>query len=109
MAKSGMCSSLTLGPDLESSLKGVSSPVSFMDFETFSPAIPMFAGTSPYQTIPFQWSIHVRDDDGNLTVGRPMKSPINQTCCLSQKNIHPIVRIIPLGVNLPPRVVVSGS
>ena len=56
-----------IGPDLESSLKGVSSPVSFMDFETFSPAIPMFAGTSPYQTIPFQWSVHIRGDDGMLT------------------------------------------
>ena len=55
-----------IGPDLESIFKAVTSRVSFMDFETFSPAIPMFAGTSPYQTIPFQWSLHVRGDDGNL-------------------------------------------
>ena len=26
----------------------------------------MYAGTSPYQQIPFQWSLHVRDSDGGL-------------------------------------------
>ena len=52
-----------VSPDLGSRLKEISSPVTFMDFETFSPAIPIFAGTRPYQIIPFQWSVHVRDDD----------------------------------------------
>ena len=56
-----------VSPDLASRLEEISSPVTFMDFETFSPAIPIFAGTRPYQIIPFQWSVHVRDDAGHLT------------------------------------------
>ncbi len=53
-----------IGADLEYKLSEIGYPASFLDFETFSPAIPMYAGTSPYQTIPFQWSLHVRDTDG---------------------------------------------
>lgn len=34
-------------------------PLWFLDFETFSPAVPMFDDTRPYQKIPFQFSIHV--------------------------------------------------
>ena len=41
-------------------------PVHFIDFETIGPALPVYAGTRPFQTIPFQWSLHVRGDDGNL-------------------------------------------
>ena len=36
-------------------------PLYFFDFETFAPAIPMFEGSSPYQQIPFQYSLHVQD------------------------------------------------
>jgi hypothetical protein len=38
-----------------------------MDFETLNPALPRFAGMSPYDPIPFQWSVHVRKTPG----GRP--------------------------------------
>lgn len=34
-------------------------PLFFMDFETIARPIPIHAGTSPYQQIPFQWSVHV--------------------------------------------------
>jgi hypothetical protein len=34
-------------------------PLYFLDFETYSTAIPLFEGTKPYQKIPFQYSIHV--------------------------------------------------
>jgi len=34
-------------------------PAYYMDFETCSSAIPMFDGSSPYQQIPFQFSVHV--------------------------------------------------
>jgi hypothetical protein len=33
-------------------------PLQFLDFETFSTAIPMIQGTRPYQQIPFQFSLH---------------------------------------------------
>ena len=53
-----------VGPDLASRLADVKFPASFLDFETLSPAIPLYPGTRPYQTIPFQWSLHVRDLTG---------------------------------------------
>ena len=31
------------------------------------PALPVYAGTRPYQTIPFQWSLHLQEEDGRLT------------------------------------------
>ena len=34
-------------------------PLYFMDFETFMTAIPIYEGTRPYQSIPFQFSVHV--------------------------------------------------
>ncbi len=40
-------------------LKELPGPVHYLDFETFMPAIPRFAGTRPYDQIPFQWSMHV--------------------------------------------------
>ena len=30
------------------------------------PPIPLYEGTRPYQTIPFQWSLHTVTDDGDL-------------------------------------------
>lgn len=34
-------------------------PLSFMDFETYTTAIPLFDGVHPYEQIPFQFSLHV--------------------------------------------------
>ncbi len=34
-------------------------PIYFLDYETFPSAIPRFDGFSPYQQIPFQYSLHV--------------------------------------------------
>lgn len=41
-------------------------PRYFLDFETVGPAIPLWAGTRPYQAIPFQFSCHVQTADGGL-------------------------------------------
>ncbi len=40
-------------------LKRLQEPLYFLDFETFSSALPFFDGTKPYQQIPFQFSLHV--------------------------------------------------
>ena len=56
-----------VGPDLASILREISFPAGFLDFETLIPAVPMYAGTRPYQAIPFQWSLHIRDTDGELS------------------------------------------
>lgn len=41
-------------------------PRYFLDFETINPAIPLWAGSRPYQQIPFQWSCHVQGRNGTL-------------------------------------------
>lgn len=43
-------------------LNSLQYPLYYLDFETFSPSIPMFDGTRPYQNIPFQFSLHVVKD-----------------------------------------------
>ena len=44
--------------DLARSLAGIAPPVRHLDFETVQPAIPRFAGTRPYDQIPFLFSVH---------------------------------------------------
>jgi len=41
-------------------------PRFYLDFETVGPAIPMWAGTRPYQTLPFQWSCHIERAPGAM-------------------------------------------
>jgi hypothetical protein len=37
-------------------------PLYFLDYETYAPAIPLFADFRPYSRIPFQFSLHVLQD-----------------------------------------------
>ena len=39
-------------------------PLYFLDFETFMSPVPPFDGTSPYQQIPYQYSVHVLEREG---------------------------------------------
>lgn len=41
-------------------------PARFLDFETVSFAVPQWAGTRPYQQLPFQYSLHHVDEHGAL-------------------------------------------
>jgi len=47
-------------------LRDLPYPRSFLDFETIQPAIPLWAGTRPYQRIPVQWSCHIQAEPGRL-------------------------------------------
>lgn len=38
----------------------------YIDFETIAFAVPIWAGTRPYEKIPFQWSCHIEQLDGTL-------------------------------------------
>ncbi len=38
-------------------------PLFYLDFETFGTAIPLFDGVSPYQQVPFQFSLHIQEKD----------------------------------------------
>lgn len=41
-------------------------PRYYLDFETVQMAVPNWAGTGPYEQLPFQWSCHVEKADGSL-------------------------------------------
>lgn len=45
-------------------LAAIQEPIHFLDFETWNPALPAYPGTRPYQIIPFQFSLHVLEEDG---------------------------------------------
>jgi len=47
-------------------LKALSYPRYYLDFETVAFAVPVWAGTRPYEALPFQWSCHIEYADGVL-------------------------------------------
>ena len=51
---------------LTDALAGIVPPVHYLDFETFAPAIPRFAGTRPYDAVPFLFSVHTEHDGSAL-------------------------------------------
>ena len=55
-----------VSPDLARLLRGYGPPACYLDFEAMMPPIPLYEGTRPYQTIPFQWSLHAATEDGVL-------------------------------------------
>ncbi len=40
-------------------------PLSFMDFESFQPAVPLYDKSKPYQQIPFQYSLHYKESESS--------------------------------------------
>jgi hypothetical protein len=56
-----------VAPDLSERLDGFGPPAFYLDFEAFLPAVPLYPGTRPYQTIPFQWSLHRVDSEGAVS------------------------------------------
>lgn len=42
-------------------------PARFVDFETIGSAVPIWAGTRPYEAIPFQFSLHCLTTGGHLS------------------------------------------
>lgn len=47
-------------------LKAYKLPAYFLDFETIQFAVPVWKGTSPYQQIPFQFSLHTLSNSGKM-------------------------------------------
>ena len=56
-----------VSPNLEKALSVVSYPMRYLDFESFSPAIPRYAGTRCYDAVPFQFSMHREEADGSVS------------------------------------------
>jgi hypothetical protein len=74
-------------------------PLYFLDYETCPAAIPRFDGFSPYQQIPFQYSLHILDDAN----GRPRHEEFLSTtpgdpsaalCASLQKHIGNVGSIV---------------
>jgi hypothetical protein len=55
-----------ISKNLKAELNDVKYPIHFLDFETIGLALPRYADTRPYQTIPFQWSDHILGENGKL-------------------------------------------
>lgn len=55
-----------VSPDIKKHLRQYGPPAFYLDFETMMPGVPIYPGTSPYQVIPFQWSIHHVSKTGSL-------------------------------------------
>ena len=70
-------------------------PLCYLDFETCMSAVPLFDGTRPYQQIPFQFSLHIRQRAG---------APLRHEQFLARPNGDPreeflqqLLRLIPPG------------
>ncbi|HUQ52019.1 MAG TPA: DUF2779 domain-containing protein, partial [Gammaproteobacteria bacterium] len=48
-----------VGAELRELVASLPFPRYYLDFETIGPAVPIFAGTRPFEALPFQWSCHV--------------------------------------------------
>lgn len=57
---------LSLTASIETFVKSLKYPLHYLDFETFSTAVPVLDGTRPYQQVPFQFSLHVVDKPGAM-------------------------------------------
>lgn len=69
-------------PGAREFVEALAYPRFYLDFETVSPAIPVWAGTRPYEVLPFQWSCHIERAPGvmehreflDLSGGPPMRA-----------------------------------
>lgn len=46
-------------------LKGLTYPIYFLDFESYQEAIPQYDGEKTYQQMPFQYSLHIIEKEGD--------------------------------------------
>ncbi len=56
-----------LDTEATEAVRNLDYPRYYLDFETIAFAVPIWAGTSPYKQLPFQWSCHIEQADGSMT------------------------------------------
>jgi hypothetical protein len=66
-------------------LSGLSYPLYFLDYETFSDVIPPFEGLRPYQQVPFQYSLHIIPEPG---------APVMHRECLHEEKSNPVQSLL---------------
>jgi hypothetical protein len=55
---------VVIDPGLRAAIRDWILPIAFLDFETISPAVPVWPGCAPYQAVPVQVSCHVLSERG---------------------------------------------
>jgi Domain of unknown function(DUF2779) len=55
-----------VGAELRDFVRALPYPRYYLDFETIGHAVPVFAGTRPYEALPFQWSCHIESTPEQL-------------------------------------------
>jgi hypothetical protein len=58
-----------VGAELRELVSRLAFPRYYLDFETIGPAVPLFAGTRPFEALPFQWSCHIEKSRGAIEHG----------------------------------------
>ncbi|MDX1957780.1 MAG: DUF2779 domain-containing protein [Leptospiraceae bacterium] len=53
--------------NIEAFLRKIRYPIHFLDFETINPTIPIYPNTSPFEHIPFLYSLHILYENGDLS------------------------------------------
>ena len=53
-----------ISPDLKGALQKIKYPLHFIDFETYTGAVPHHRGMRPYELVAFQWSCHTISEKG---------------------------------------------
>jgi len=53
-------------PGAREFVQSLAYPRYYLDFETIMPAVPIWAGTRPYETLPIQWSCHFEAEPGTI-------------------------------------------
>lgn len=87
-----------LDPQAAEKLKALGWPRHYLDFEAAGFAIPVWAGTRPFQALPFQWSCHIQTADGQLrhadyleTRGEPPMRPFAESLLTALGEEGPIL------------------
>jgi hypothetical protein len=52
--------------EIKKFLETLTYPIYHLDFETFQMPVPEWEGCRPYEQIPFQYSLHIENEDGTL-------------------------------------------
>ena len=84
---------------IKKEFKKLKYPFHFFDYETYGSAIPPFDGMRPYQQMPFQYSLIVKDSPDSSTrhfefLARKFENPIKELLAQLKKEIGPTGSVI---------------
>ena len=64
-------------------------PLYFLDFESINPAIPLYEDTSPYDQVPFQYSLHIMTED-DLSEDHLSENHLTHVEFLAEEGVSPL-------------------